>query len=367
LWETILLPRRIRDYRPAWLDDMLATGGWTWRAFGEAAALARRRFPWPAPEESEPLDAPDLAVLDGLSRGGALFVDELAVASGLPPSRVRTALDRLARLGRVANDRFDPLRPAARARLEALAAARPATETPRGRLGRSIRPPTSMMSEGRWSAIDPGGLLQEDALETWAACLLERFGVLCRETAALDLWAPPWRELAPVLAAAELRGELRRGYFVEGLSGVQYALPEAADELARLAASPPSGAPAVLISSLDPANLYGSGAPLDIPLLEGGTARLTRAASNELVLIGGRPVLIIEGHGRRLTGLASASEAELRSALGLLPTLAGPARRVLKVETYNLAPTLASPAAPWLADLGFVRDPPGMAYYAGWS
>ena len=105
-----------------------------------------------------------------------------------------------------------------------------------------------------------------------------------------------------------------------------------ADELARLAASPPSGAPAVLISSLDPANLYGSGAPLDIPLLEGGTARLTRAASNELVLIGGRPVLIIEGHGRRLTGLASASEAELRSALGLLPTLAGPARRVLGYE-----------------------------------
>jgi ATP-dependent Lhr-like helicase len=91
-----------------------------------------------------------------------------------------------------------------------------------------------------------------------------------------------------------------------------------------------------------------------------------RSTANYLILSGGRPVLIIEALGRRLTGLASASESELRSALALLPTLAGPSRRVLKVETYNAAATLASPAAPWLAELGFVRDHPGMAYYAGW-
>ena len=77
-------------------------------------------------------------------------------------------------------------------------------------------------------------------------------------------------------------------------------------------------------------------------------------------------MLIIEASGKRLTGLASASEAELRAALALLPTLAGPSRRVLKVETYNHAAALASPAAPWLADLGFVRDYPAMTYYAGW-
>ncbi|MHC5538578.1 hypothetical protein ACYOEI_10155, partial [Singulisphaera rosea] len=85
-----------------------------------------------------------------------------------------------------------------------------------------------------------------------------------------------------------------------------------------------------------------------------------------LVLSAGRPILIIEAFGKRLTGLASASEAELRAALVLLPTLAGPSRRILKVECYNTAATLASPAAPWLAELGFVRDYPGMAYYAGW-
>jgi ATP-dependent Lhr-like helicase len=196
--------------------------------------------------------------------------------------------------------------------------------------------------------------------------MLERYGVLTRETAALDPWAPPWRDLAPWLARAELRGDLRRGFFVEGLSGVQYASAEAAEDLARLAAGRGGGGDPVLISTLDPANLYGAGAPLDVDLLEGGTARLPRSASNYLVLIGGRPVLIIEALGRRLTGLASASEDELRAALALLPTLAGPSRRVLKVETYNTAAALASPAAPWLAEAGFVRDYPGMAFYAGW-
>ena len=57
--------------------------------------------------------------------------------------------------------------------------------------------------------------------------------MLCRETAAADPWAPPWRDLAPWLTRAEMRGEIRRGYFVEGLSGVQYATAETAEALAR--------------------------------------------------------------------------------------------------------------------------------------
>ena len=148
---------------------------------------------------------------------------------------------------------------------------------------------------------------------------------------------------------------------------MQYASNEAAEQLARTAASPPQKHEPVLISTLDPANLYGTDAPFDIDLLEGGTARLTRNSVNQIVLCGGRPVLIVEAAGKRLTGLASASEAEIRSALALLPRLARPPRRVLKVESYNGAATLASPAASWLAELGFVRDHPGMAYSPAWS
>src|SRR5439155_19022849 len=140
----------------------------------------------------------------------------------------------------------------------------------------------------------------------------------------------------------------------EGLSGVQYATAEAAQALAERAADlRPRGEP-VLISTLDPANLYGSGAPFDIDLLEGGTARLPRSPANFLVLFGGRPVLIIEAHGKRLAGVASASEAELRAAAPLMTRLALPPQRGRRVETVGGAPALTSPAVACLAESGFL-------------
>jgi ATP-dependent Lhr-like helicase len=390
LWEADLLPRRVRDYRSSWLDEVLASGGWLWRALGDGRGPLRVAFvprdfagAWPeaqdGPEGGDESDSGSgtgsnariaSAVLDHLTERGASFATDLARVLALEPSRVRGALRDLLRRGLVTNDRFDPLRPGAEAMLDALAeaATAPAGRVRLGPRRRSLRRTASARPEGRWSRLMPGA--GEDDPETtalaWASALVERYGVLARETAGLDPWAPAWRELAPWLARAELRGELRRGYFVEGLSGVQYASDEAAEELAHCAGDRDLDSTPVLVSTLDPANLYGAGAAFDIPLLEGGTARLPRTASNYLVLAGGRPVLIIEGCGKRLTGLASASEAELRAAMALLPGLAGPARRVLKVETYNAAATLASPAAPWLAALGFVRDHPGMALYARW-
>ena len=218
------------------------------------------------------------------------------------------------------------------------------------------------------AARPPAGDRPRGAALAWAAALLDRYGVLTRETVALDPWAPPWRDLAPWLARAELRGELRRGYFVEGLSGVQYASAEAADELARLAAAPDAAtAPPVLISTLDPANLYGSGAPLDIELLEGGTARLPRSPANFLVLIA-RPA----GPDRR--GVRQAAD---RPGLGLrgrarrLPwpcCRPWPARRGGSSRSRPTTPPPPWPAPPppgWPSS-GFVRDYPGMAYYAGW-
>ena len=297
---------------------------------------------------------------------GASFAVDVARLTGLGPAAARLALDALARGGLATNDRLDPLRAGGQAMGEALAAAAAGRPT-LGRSRPSLRRSASQRPEGRWSAIEKKGRDDPEASAlAWASALLDRYGVLVRETAELDPWAPPWRDLAPWLTRAEMRGEVRRGYFVEGLSGVQYATAEAVEGLAKAASDLARAEEPTLLSTLDPANLYGSGAPLDIPLLEGGTARLSRNPSNFLVLIAGRPVLIVEGAGKRLTGLASASEGESRKAIALLPTLAGPGRRVLKVETYNTAATLASPAAPWLADAGFVRDPPGMAFYAGW-
>ena len=171
--------------------------------------------------------------------------------------------------GLVTNDRFDPMRPGADATLTALA------EASRDRAGgRSlrIRPRRSIagQAEGRWSRLELRPADPEARLLAWAGLLLDRYGVLSREVVAMEPSAPGWGELAPLLARAEWRGEVRRGYFVEGLSGVQYASEEAAAELARLAARPEAASPVILISTVDPANLYGAGAPLDVELLDGG-------------------------------------------------------------------------------------------------
>ena len=370
-WERSILPARVADFRPAMLDAAMASGAWRWRAFGDgrgepAAAIVPREFAgrWPEREENVSPDPVHEKVLTHLRERGASFAGDLAQSLGDAPSSVREALRALLRSGLATNDRLDPLRPGGDSALEALARAALPSSSPRGRprLG-SFRRPATDRPEGRWSAIDDRLVEPEASVLEWASALFDRYGVVAREVAALDPWCPSWRELQPVLARSEMRGELRRGYFVEGLSGVQYALPETAEALGRVATEDRSP---ILLNTLDPANLYGSGAPFDVALLEGGTARLPRSASNFVVAIAGRPVLICESFGKKLTGLASASESEVRAALALLPSLASPARRVLKVESYNAAAPLASPAEPWLAEAGFVRDPPGMAYYAGW-
>jgi ATP-dependent Lhr-like helicase len=121
-----------------------------------------------------------------------------------------------------------------------------------------------------------------------------------------------------------------------------------------------------MVCAADPANIYGAGAPLDIELLEDGVARLPRGNGNYLVLRDGRPLLIIESRGKRLTGLAWAERGELDRALGFLPSLSRKDHRILKVETYNGGPVANSVIEARLGELGFVRDYPGMTYYGGW-
>ncbi len=134
---------------------------------------------------------------------------------------------------------------------------------------------------------------------------------------------------------------------------MQYASDEAAAELAPARGRTRRWRPrSSLVCATDPANIYGAGAPLDIELLDGGVARLPRLPGNFLVLRAGRPVLIIESHGKRLTGLASARQADIDSALNLLPGFTGPHRRILKVETYNGVAAAESPAAARLSRTG---------------
>jgi ATP-dependent Lhr-like helicase len=204
-----------------------------------------------------------------------------------------------------------------------------------------------------------------------AAVLLNRYGVVARELALMDPWMPPWRVLYEVLSRMELAGEVRRGYFVEGLSGAQFALPEAARLLQDAGLPSQAAAPVLLVHSLDPANLYGSGAPLDIPLLDGGTRPLLRRVGNWLVLRAGRPVLIVEQQGKRLTGLASASREDQTAAVACLPGILArgqslSTRHKLTVDEWNGQPVTATEGRELLEAAGFVRDYQAMALYGAW-
>jgi ATP-dependent Lhr-like helicase len=160
----------------------------------------------------------------------------------------------------------------------------------------------------------------------------------------------------------EYGGEALRGYFVEGLSGEQYALPEAVRELE---AERRRAEPHVLVSVCDPANLWGVAFPL--LRLDGTRALTSRIPQNWLVLRGGRPVLLAEGHGRELTRLSGWEAADLGGVVAALksvidrPLALRPIRR-LEVLTWDGTPARETEAGPALLDAGFTADGPRLSW-----
>jgi ATP-dependent Lhr-like helicase len=221
--------------------------------------------------------------------------------------------------------------------------------------------------EGRWSLLGWGHPEVEAQAVFFAELLLRRYGIVARELALLDAGMLPWRVLYEVLSRMEMAGEVRRGYFVEGLSGAQFALPEAARMLQEAMTPSAAAAPVVLVHTLDPANLYGSGAPFDIPLLDAGARPLLRRAGNWLMLKAGRPVLLVEQQGKRLTALPSASQEDIAAAVARLPEILGSDRKHrLSVAEWNGQPVTNSPGRELLEAAGFVRDYQEMTLYAAW-
>jgi ATP-dependent Lhr-like helicase len=185
----------------------------------------------------------------------------------------------------------------------------------------------------------------------------------------MDPAMPPWRVLYEVLSRMEMAGDVRRGYFVEGLHGAQFALPEAIQQLQEAATPTSATAPIILLHSLDPANLYGSAAPLDIPLLEGGTQPLARREGNWLMQRAGKPILIVEQQGKRLTALASASRDDVAAAISRLPDILdrnSSIRHKLAVAQWNGSPIMSTEGKDYLEGVGFVRDYQEMTLYATW-
>jgi ATP-dependent Lhr-like helicase len=154
----------------------------------------------------------------------------------------------------------------------------------------------------------------------------------------------------------ELRGEVRRGYFVAGLSGVQFALPEAVERL-RERASQLAGADALIpLVAVDPALIHSALAGLPLPF--------SRVPSTHVVVWRGQPVLVAEDNGERLTAPDDLPPELIRRALEAY--LARPnAPRRMAVAQWNAAPILGSPGQALLQQFGFTRTPSGMERWVG--
>jgi ATP-dependent Lhr-like helicase len=346
LWESEVLPRRVPEYRRELLDQLCASGELVWVGAGlDRVALFFRED---APVIGRPAAAapPEGEVHDAIRRalaGGALFwplVPDVENAIALP------ALWDLVWSGEVTNDQWAPLR--AERRYQA-----PRADRRVRRFARTRANVTTPM-QGRWSLADPlfeGGEPDRRAL---AELLLERQGIVTRDGVRGEGIAGGYGAVYGELRALETLGTCRRGYFVEGLGGAQFALGGAVERLRELRPKDGEDAEPLVLAAADPAQPYGAALPW--PRRSG--ARAARVAGAHVVLLGGEAVLFVERRGRSLVPLREPEEEWLRVALAALVAHVrrGGAKR-LAVERFDGEPVVETMVMPLLVEAGFLAGP----------
>ena len=362
VWEQDLLPARVEDYQRDWLDRLGLSGEIVWTVFepgigergrtGRVGVALRENVGWLRESGERPeLDPGVKNVLLHLQLRGASFARDLARATGLDPTQALAALWELFRAGLATPDTFSAI--VAATALPRAGEPRAAPRRRRPRRGQARGPLVHLPPIGRWSALaEEEPLSPEERDEARAQLLLVRHGVVARELARGD-----WATLRHVLLRMEYGGEVVRGYFVEGLSGEQYALEEALAELTT--PTPRRAEPHVLVNLVDPANLWGRVWPLS--RLDGSRLSVARLAHAWLVLRAGRPVLLAESYGRELTPLAGFEPVDLPGTIRALqamldrPLTLRPVRR-LEVLGWGGRPVRETEAFRAFVEAGFSAD-----------
>jgi ATP-dependent helicase Lhr and Lhr-like helicase len=365
VWERDVLPRRVGAYSPTWMDQLCAAGEVVWvgagalgRRTGKVALYFREDAPLlgPPPGHGSRGAADDpahLAIRARLQGGPCFFTDLLAGCAGIATEELQQALWDLVWAGEATNDAFAPLRSP---RLAPPWSQRSRAERRRFVGGR--RAGAQPQVQGRWSLTEP--LFTASELDpsarrrARAELLLERHGIVTREQVLAEGIPGGFSSLYDQYAALETLGVARRGYFVEGLGGAQFALPGAVE---RLRSQRDQEAEPLVLAATDPAQPYGAG--LRWPERAAGRGRSpARHPGAYVVLVGGEPLLYVERGGRALQVLAAVHDERVEPALEALAGAVHQGRvGRLGIERVDGEPVMGSTWEERLLALGFRPGP----------
>jgi ATP-dependent Lhr-like helicase len=364
--EADLLPARLPSYRPEDLDALCAAGELVWVGMAPLGGHDGRIALYLSddldllhpPSEEEQTAKLHGRIREHLVQAGASFFAEIHAAAG--GGLVRPVLDALWDLvwaGEVTNDTFTPLR----AFLSGRRSQRRASRRLAAFRSRRAAPASA---GGRWSLVarlrSPSPPSPTERLTALAGQLLARHGVLTRAAVASEGIAGGFAALYPVLSALEEQGRVRRGYFLAGLGGSQFAEPGALDRLRAVREADADAAPtSAVLAASDPAQPYG--AALAWP--ESGT-RLARAAGAHVVLVDGQLTAYLSREARDIT-LFLPDDEPVRSRIGrgAARALAAWAQRTARSRLgwgAAAAPLMRGPLASFLEEAGFEASGPGV-------
>ena len=354
VWEQGVLPARVPGYRPALLDELCTSGEilWVGADASRVALFFREDAALLGPPESR-ADAPAGDAADAVRAALTVprYLQELRPLTGIDEAELTSLIWRLVWSGEITNDAWAPLRRRKAARPRPVTTARFAQR----RLARRRAAPAGA-AIGRWwqtaSVFEPAAAPAERR-RACAELLLERHGVVARPLVAAEGVPGGYAGVYGVLRDLELVGTCRRGYFVEGLGGAQFALAGAIERLRDLREPPDRPIPIVLAAS-DPANLYGTA--LRWP--DRAAGRASRAAGALVVLEAGRPLAYVERGSRSLLSLRDLDDVGWTAVAGALADAVRTGRAPsLALERIDGDPAAASAGASAFAAAGFSAGP----------
>jgi ATP-dependent Lhr-like helicase len=370
-WEREVLPRRVGAYSATWMDALCASGELVWvgagalgRNSGRVALYFREDagMVGPPPRRGDPPSEPSHEAVRARLAAGSCFFTDLLIDVDLAPEELQEALWDLAWAGAVTNDAFAPLRAP---RLTLARAQRAAGRSSAGRAGRrfsSRRGGAQAQVQGRWSLTErlfevPAQPVDPSARRrVLAELLLERYGILTRELVLAEGVPGGFSAIYPELSQLETLGVARRGYFVEGLGGAQFALPGAVERLR--AQKAPEEAPPFVLAATDPAQPYGAALPWPKRDIESAGRRPSRTPGALVVLAGSEPVLYLERGGRALQSLVAPGDPRIPAALEALADHARAGRiRRIALEKVDGESVMGTPWEAALEAVGFRVGP----------